>query len=417
MLVILTVWFALPDTRSRIIGAVLCITSRPLFESSVVLLPDIIVTAFMALSSLLLFNRKGLIQRRGTCMLAPLAAVAFLFFAFLAKESAYWVLPLWAVALFSDIKGEDRRILFRRFYPPVFVGGVSLIVMYLVFCRLHWGVALVRFKSVQALTGQHLWSWDKAPVMELVKRLTTSPVNLLLGQYGAILLLAVLGFVVAPRSIRPWGYYSIFCLLFFWFGSTSFTRYEPMPLVGRMTLPLLPGLYILAAFMASRLSVRSERSGLINSFIPMLLVLVLAGVPFANYVKSWKWQERSEANAVGIVQKELKAHPARKVLLVCSDSRSPVSLSFYFGYRYPANLRVTSVEALTDASLRSAEKCFVFVDRKRSAFLKSAYGSPHYDDAIYSLRLKPVYKSGYVVLFASESKDALRKLILPDNRN
>lgn len=189
-----------------------------------------------------------------------------------------------------------------------------------------------------------------------------------------------------------------------------------MPLVDRMTLPLLPSLYILAAFVTSRLSVYSDRPEWINSLIPILLILGLAGVPFAKYVNSWRWVELAEANAMGIVQQEIRIHPTMKHLLLCSDSRSPKSLSFYFGYRYPANLLVSSVDKLTDASIRFTGKRFVFVDRERSAFLKSAYGHPHHDDKIDSLGLAPVYKSGSVVLFISEREDELSKLILPNNR-
>lgn len=403
LLVVIVVWCALPDNRSKIIGAALCLTSVPLFKASMALYPDIIATAFMALSTLVLFNRKRFVQAHRTWLVAPLAAVFLLFLAFLAKESSYWVLPLWAMAFVADVRENDRTTLLRRFYLPVLLTGILLGIGYLVFCHVTWGDPLARFKSIQALTGRHLWAWDKAPPWELTKRLTISPVRLLVRQYAApILALAFLAIVIAPQSLRPWGYYTVLCLLFFWFGPTSFTRYEPMPLLERMTLPLLPGLYILAAFMASHLSVRSGRAEWINSFIPILLVL---GPPLAQYASSWKWRESAEARSMAIIRQEITTHPTRKHLLVCSDTRSPESLSFYFGYRYPASLRVLSAGALTDTILQSADKRFVFLHQERSAFLKTAYGQPNYDKEIDSLGLATVYESGSVTLFTSKRED------------
>lgn len=441
LITIMTVWLALPDDKSKILGAILCLTSVPLFNSSVVLYPDMISGAFMASSSLVLFNRWRLIQSRRTWMLASLVAVSFLFLAFLAKESAYWVLPLWAWALFSDFKEKDRNVLIRRFYLPALGTGIFLGIMYLVFCQLTWGDPLARFKSIQELTGIHLWSWDKVSGVELWKRLTVGPVRMLRGQYPTlILLLAIIGLFTAPRSIRPWGQYAVCCLLFFWFGSTSFSRYEPMPLVPRMILPMLPALYILAAFTLSRYSVASDRVGWIlpvfgkdvflgvfglsispnrvkwiSRFFPIIVVLALTGLPFVRCVRKQfsLGKETAELAAMSIVRREVKDHPDRNFLLVCADERSPESLSFYFSYQYPENLHVVSCVNLTDALIRSNEEVLFFVNRKLSKSLKNMYGTRNYDDEIDILGLTVVYESGDVVLLRSDEPEQLKNLMAP----
>lgn len=415
LIVIISVWIALPDDKSKIIGLLLCLTSIPLSKASTSLYPDIIATAFMTLSSLILFNRHRMVHNQKTWLVTPLISISLLFIAFLAKESAYWIFPLWILFLFSDLINKDANILLRRFYIPAFITGILLGLVYFAFCYIVWDDPFARFKSIQNLTGKHLWSWDKVPLLELIKRLTISPVQFFVSQYSApILLMAIIGFIIAPQSIKPWKYFIVSCLLFFWFGSTSFTRYEPMPLVGRMSLPILPALYILASFAISRLSIVHNRPRWIDSFFPIILTLSFTGLPFIKYVISWTEKELSELNAISIVKKEVKAHPNKEYLLICSDERSPNSLSFYFEYRYPKNLYVVYPKNLTKELIYNKE-IFLFIHRQRSAFLKSAYGSRHYDNEIDLLAFAPLYKSGNIELLKSKKEDNTKILILLSN--
>lgn len=413
LLIILTVWAALPDTKSRIIGALLCLTSAPLFEYSVKLYPDIIAAAFMVLSSLLLFSRKNIVYSEKKLFIYAIASVFFMFFAFLAKMSAYWVLPLWLIAIVADSKHNERSRLFKHFYIPVLVAGLFLGVAYLVFCYEVWGDPLVRFKNIQSMSGDHLWSRQSGDFGQLVKRLTILPADLFLNQYGAaFLLLALLGFGIAKESVRPWGYYTLFCVVFFWFGTTSFTYYDPMPLVQRMTLPALPGIYILCAYLLSRLTLVSLQPAWIRHLLPVFLVLVLAGPSFSQYVETWKDKTLPEAEAIQIVKQSVESNPGTNHLLVCSDTRSPRFLSFHFGYRYPANLNVLAVADLTK-ELIATDKRFLFLNRERSLFLTSAYGKRHYDNEIISLGFPELYKTWPVALFSGKSREKMAELIPP----
>jgi hypothetical protein len=413
LLIILTVWLALPDRNSRIIGTVLCLTSVPLFRSSVALYPDIISAAFMALSfHMLLSGRKAGRRERGwIAMCFSLIATASLFTAFLAKLSAYWVLPLWIWALAVDLKSKDRAVLLRRFYLPALIGGLCLGIGYLLFCTFIWDDPLARLKAIETLAGKHLWAWNNASAHDMMERLTISPVRLLISQYGIpVLGLSLLAPIVAPRSIRPWAYYAVVCLLLFWFGSTSFTKYEPMPLMERMTLPILPSFCILAAYLTSRLSVSSDRPAWVSSLISILFILVLTGIPFAKYLNSWRQKQLPEAQTMSIVRKEVEKHPAKQFLMLCSDTRSPRSLSFYFGYRYPENLHVVSVRELKQDSHQN-DRVFVFMDRDRSRFLQDAYGKRHYDSEIDALDLPCLYTSEKVVLLEIQQQKHLAELI------
>lgn len=406
LIVLVTVWAALPDEKSRIFGVFLCLTSVPLFDGATALYPDLIATAFMALSSLILFSRNAFISCRGRWMVMPAVGVAVLFLAFLAKESAYWVLPLWIIAFVSDMRGENRRFLLRRFYLPVFVAGVLLIGAYLAFCAAVWGDPLIRVKTVQSYTGRHLWSWGNVPLRELVMRVTVSPFALFLVQYDAICIAAVLALFVLPRRLVSWALYTVCCVGFFWFGSTSFTAYEPMPLSQRMTLPALPGLYVLSAYFLSRLEIPSPRRA-VRHLLPAVMILGAVGFPFLHYAASWGEMPRAREHAAAMMKQEVMAHPERRYAVVCSDTRSPSSLAFYFGYRYPENLVVVFAGDVTPTLLDGRER-YAFVDGEQSAFLLASYGDANFDGEIRALGLPCRYRSGNIALYA-DNRDLLMK--------
>jgi hypothetical protein len=416
LLIICTVWLALPDKRSKVVGAALCLTSVPLFKASVALYPDIIAAAFMAFSfQMLLFRSRVVSQQANPGILSiPLLAICALFAAYLAKLSAYWILPLWIWAFVCDLKSDDRATLLRRFYLPAFVTGLCLGAGYLLFCYLTWDDPLSRFKAVQSLAGKHLWAWENASTRDLLLRLTVSPVRMLIGQYGVpILALAFLSVFMAPRSIRAWFYYALCVLLFFWFGTTSFTAYEPMPLIDRMTLPILPALIVLAAYLTSRLVVSSPRPRWITSYLSIIFVILLTGIPFVEHLEGARWKELIEAKAMDIVEQQVQQNPRKDIVLVCSDSRSPQSLAFYFGYHYPDNLRVTYLGDLNSDS-QLPENTFIFRDKSRSDFLQSAYGFVHYDAELDYLDRESLYEFGNVTLAKLVEPEQLKGLTEPN---
>lgn len=415
LMIMAVVWVASPDDGSRVAGMALCVTCVPLFRATTALWPDAIAAAFMAWSSLVLFNRRRLVQG-GTDLWVPIAAVALLFVGGLAKESAAWTLPLWILALASDLRRPDRETLLRRFHVPAIVVGLVLAAGYLAFCWLVWSDPFVHFQSVDEQGGRYGW-WSLQTAAEHLDRLTIGPVRLLLTEYGApLLLLAAGGTLVRRPPSRPWACYTGWCLLLYWFGSISFNRYAPLPLTGRYTLPLLPGLLVLAALAASSLATRvSQIAGPRATIAVASVALVLVGLPLLPRLEAWRGRPPRESLAMAIVRREVADHPREAYLLICSDQRSPKSLAFHFGYRYPSNLVVVSVEDLTEEMLGSG-RAFVFRDRSRSLFLETRYGEPHHDDEIEALGLERAYQSGDVVLFKSERASELAPLLAARRR-
>lgn len=408
IVIFITLWAALPDNKSRIIGLFLAITSVPLLKASSALLPDIVATAFMGISSLLLFNRYKYITYRHWIVF-PLSAMLFLFLAFLAKLSAYWVLPLWIIYIFQDMR-EKNYLVFKHFYIPAILFGVILGIGYLYFSYITWGSPLARLESVQSLTGVHLWTAENMSTWDMLKRLTVSPIILFFKEYNIIPLLVLVSPWVVPKEIRSWVYYVFFCIGFFWFGSTSFTQYDPMPLMDRMVLPALPGMYILAAYVISKVDLSSSRLVFGSYIIPVILVLALTIYPFARYVKYLQTKDFSESHAVGYFKIYTQEDDNLQYLLLCSDQRSAKYLKIYFSYNYPKNLKVMTLGKLDDNLLQN-HKVLIYVDESRSKFLYSAYNKKNYDEEIKTLKLNQLFTENSISLYEVSTVEEKLKLI------
>jgi hypothetical protein len=183
-----------------------------------------------------------------------------------------------------------------------------------------------------------------------------------------------------------------------------------MPLTERMTLPALPGLYILAAYGASRISVLAPTMSRRATWLPIVLVASLVAAPLAQELLSWRGRLRPEAGGMVIVRDEVLRDPGHQYVLVSSDPRSPESLAFFFDYQYPSNLRVISADALVrSASPIEAHRAFVFANRERSQFLADAFGVKSYDAEIADTGLAPVYDVGGVSLRVTDDVGGLRQ--------
>jgi 4-amino-4-deoxy-L-arabinose transferase-like glycosyltransferase len=155
------------------------------------------------------------------------------FAALLSKETIVYYLPFYLVIIALD--GRRRRNL--RFWGATLGVSAILILAYLLFYQVVAHDALYRIHAIEyanATRQSSNYSLDKA----LLARITYMPLLVLLGTGLASVLLPTLLALTQWRRLdtdgRFWLALAISALAFYWFGSTSFTYYNPNSLLPRM---------------------------------------------------------------------------------------------------------------------------------------------------------------------------------------
>jgi len=404
---LLVVWQALPNAAA-LPGVVWTVTCVPLLRGTIELYPDLIATAFMMISTLMLARRLEAPNRHSTQLLRAGVGVACWFAAMLAKESAYWVLPLWAGAALVDAV-RRRGPTLKWFHAPAILFGLLLTAAYLGFCSHFFGDALSRVHSVDALTGQHVWSIRKPG--QLAARLGSGPARFFWREYGLLLVAAVPGLFVLPAKLWIWSFYTVLSVLCYWFGSTSLSSYQPLPLIWRMSLPCAPGFCIVAGYFCYWISSLARRwLGPRWAFVPLaatsaLAVLVMAP-PVAEELRAGRVFPDLEAMA--IVEREVKSHPAVRYLLVSAESRTNDYVSQCLGFAPPANATLVYAGALDEAALAGADAAILIVDPRNHRVANDRTKS--YASQILALRLPVLFHRGNVGVFQSNELSRLSAL-------
>lgn len=411
LLILCTIWLAAPRGRPRVFALLIGACCVPLFRASTMLYPDIVVAAFTGLASLVFYHRAYSLRDNVWWSALPVAAVLLLCVAFLAKLSAWWILPHWLVVAILDIRKREWRLL-RRFYLPALCTAGLLCAGYLWFNASFWGDPFSRLHGVEALTGQHLWSWSNAPSGQLISRLTVDPVILMGGGYNIVPLLALLSWPVLSGRSRFWLGYSLSILVCFWFGSASLHAYEPLPLSIRMTLPILPGIAVAAGCFADRMAFRALPKNFRRNQVVLNLVLVaMIFLPLLQHLFLYRNTSLPEVHAMRLLQRDLAVHNASQAVLVCADHRSVSSLAYYFSYSYPPNLLVIPIDQTTSAVLKGSDRVYVYLHEDRAQFLEEMYGERNYVlETIRATNKDAFFREGPVWLWKYTVPESMEKL-------
>lgn len=248
------------------------------------LVPDLIVSTLM-LATAALVHAGRYSDSRTRQLLTGAATALTLSLAVLAKETAIWIVPFLVLMMVGDLVRRRSRYM----WAAVAVCGLLWMGVILFAYDQATGDALYRLSGIETTHNARSWSFHGKSHAEYLERLTIGPARFFLEQPGFFLLMALAlpaGLNVLrsarnlPPGVRYWGGYLLTLFVVFWFGTTSFQFYNPLPLVERFLIALLPPLAILAAVTLTHLTGRRDRSrrfGIgLSATVYLLGALVLA---------------------------------------------------------------------------------------------------------------------------------------------
>jgi hypothetical protein len=340
--------------------------------------PDTTDTLFMMLGVMLLW-----VSRYKNAWYSLLPALAF-FACLLTKETVIYVFPFlmwWIVTRFRKEQDIKRHLIFT----------FSLMLLLAVLFNVYYFVAGDYFyliDTVQAAQkARHLAQDALEEAMMLFPRLTYEPL-VMLSDSGmiAVLILSM------PKLLNGWRcliytrdnvesiawVYTVSGLLVFWFMSSSFQEYRPIPLNPRMFFPIMPGIAILAAFSiryyfqkrvwlfrytlmflgAAFIDLLTGHEKIALVYLGFALLFAAAWYPRVRLSKEAFWVGFIALTALHPLYALVKTHPhdyfSEKAafqfiqqnrpakLLLLTDDRLLKQADFYFGFSIPNGLQIGS---------------------------------------------------------------------------
>ncbi len=349
--ILFVIYAAMPTPRAKLVGLATGVCSTALLQNAMILNVDLPCAALMATSVLWLAQRD---RPRGAWWLAG-AAAAWLA-AFLIKEVAIWCAPVWIYAIACDVRALDRHAVIRRYAPAIIIGA-ALGAGYLWLCATLWGDPLARAHGISALTDEHAWSLRGHPAGEWLGRMIWQP---------PIMFAKLFQVTLVPALVAPWlvrGRERIWCVAAatfaacYWFGSSSFSAYVPLPISPRMALPLLPPLLVIAALAFDQLLDRRRWR------VAVIVLGVAIALPPLHIMFSLVTRPRPEAASFDVLRRELRDEP---IVLVCGEPRCVAISDWYFGFERPASLTVIHANDFAAAPLPAGVHVRALVNRVRA---------------------------------------------------
>ncbi|MBO9703700.1 MAG: hypothetical protein J7604_26075, partial [Sporocytophaga sp.] len=163
------------------------------------------------------------------------------------------------------------------FWSSCLIVSLILIAVYLYIYYKNTGDFFYRIRVIQEGHYTSPYSYYDKDINQFIGRLTYEPLLMLIatGMITLVLFsvipLLVIPFIKIklPESYYYWAYLSIYMLLFFLYGSSNLKAYNPLPLFGRMFLPVIPVMAMASAFFLY------YSLGRINSYIGGFLFLLI----------------------------------------------------------------------------------------------------------------------------------------------
>lgn len=178
--------------------------------------------------------------------------VFFNFLAFLSKETIAYYAPFYLILFLSDLFAKRHR----AFWIYSLVLGAVLLGAYFTFYYFETGSFFSRFDIIAQSNAAYHEGAKPKPFSQLLNRLTMGPLYFFMGSGIYVPFVFAIGLFVKTRKsviflarneAGFWLLAALLVLLQFWFGSTSTVYYNPITLVPRMCMLMMPPLCLAGA--------------------------------------------------------------------------------------------------------------------------------------------------------------------------
>ena len=247
---------------------------NPLTISSTVdLLPDKLCSTLILISTYYVFISVNDVNLEKEKIHGFLAAL-FLFLSVFVKEYIVFYLPFF---LFICIKRYKSN---PRFWNTFFLTSLVFIILFGLFYKMETGSFFYRLTAIESEHNTSLWSYYFSSNKILQDRILFGLYEFLLHNYEfAILIVFVIPVLifkikdVKEENLKFWIYNFIILFIIFQYGSTSLREYNPIPLLSRMFICLLPAMCILAAYTIQEIYYNKDKK-----WIYLMMDIALIGV-------------------------------------------------------------------------------------------------------------------------------------------
>jgi len=239
---------------------------------------DMVMTTFMTFAVFFTYHIR---QNRFSQTKGGFFVAFTLFYAVFTKMTAIYCFPFFAFLLVIDIRQKQ----FFNFWKSLILFSLILYIIYFGSYYFTLGDAFFRFNGFEQTHGSGEvvpWNYRNRPLKDIITRLTIYPVAFFLFAPGYSLLIILACFSIFSKKwfekselIKYTTIYFLIISFVFWFGSSSLKQYNPVILVERMLLPILPPAAILVASLWTNTQAipLSKKRNWINSSICVVLIL------------------------------------------------------------------------------------------------------------------------------------------------
>lgn len=228
--------------------------------------------------------------------------------AFLSKESIAFYVPL----LFYFALADYRHPVLKRFWTGAGLTVAFFAAAVLVYYTIKTGDILYRLHIVEAGPSASEVNYHQSGFREILERCTYQPFQFI-GRdltFSVLFLFSVLHLFMPNRTEEQGAVkkYFLFTIIFWWFGSQSFSSWNPVGLVHRIWLPLLVPMAINAAYALRDLMLEpfdANRTEKVKYSILIVALILGAWVAFFASFSQFESINRSDSELAQLLSNTL----------------------------------------------------------------------------------------------------------------